>query len=132
MKALRGESLEEYLKWLGVFLQLVSFKVGDGTRIRFWHDLRCGKVALKYSYPKLYLIARNKEALVSDYLDSSNSYVHWNLSFIRAIQNWKPESLDSFLNLLYSSKTYQREVDRMLWTVASSHGFEVRSYYKTL
>ena len=69
---------------------------------------------------------------MSTYLDSSVSSIYWNLSFIRAILDWELESLDSFLNLLYSSKTHPREVDRMLWTPASSHGFEVTSYYKML
>jgi hypothetical protein len=42
------------------------------------------------------------------------------------------ESLDSFLNMLYSLKTHMGEATRMLWTLASNHGFDVKSYYKTL
>ena len=42
------------------------------------------------------------------------------------------ESLDSFLNMLYSLKTHTWEATRMLWTLARNHGFDVKSYYKTL
>jgi hypothetical protein len=35
--------------------------------------------------------------------------------------------LDSFLNLLYSSKTHPRFVDRMLWIPTRNHSFEVKS-----
>jgi hypothetical protein len=120
------------LKWLGVSCQSCFLQGEDRTCNRFWHDLRCGKMALKCSYPELYSIAHNKNVLVSNYLDPSSSFVHWNSSFIRAVQDWDLESLDSFFNLLYTSKTHSREVNRMLWTSASNHDFEVRSYYKML
>ena len=68
---------------------------------------------------------------MSDYLDSSGSSINCNPSFTWAIQNWELESLDSFLNLFYLSKTHPGEADRMLWTLASNNDFEVKSY-KTL
>jgi hypothetical protein len=69
---------------------------------------------------------------VADYLDSFESSSHWNSSSIRATQDCELESLDSFLNLLNSSKTHMDEVDSMLWTLGSNHSFDVKSYYKTL
>jgi hypothetical protein len=59
--------------------------------------------------PELFSIARDKEALAFDYLDSSGSYVHWNPSFFRVVRDWELESLVAFLDLLYSSKTSLRE-----------------------
>lgn len=47
------------------FSNFVSYKVGDDFRIRFWHDVRCRKEALKYSFSELYSISRKKEALGS-------------------------------------------------------------------
>lgn len=29
---------------------------GDGTRVKFWLDVRCGDMSLKESFPKLYLV----------------------------------------------------------------------------
>jgi hypothetical protein len=68
----------------GSFSNFESYRVGDASRIHFWHDEWCGEGALKYSFSEFYSITRNKEALVSDYLDLSNSSIHWNPSFIRA------------------------------------------------
>jgi hypothetical protein len=113
-KALQGVPLEEYSNWLGDFSNFVSFKVGDGARIRFWHDVWCEEAALKSSFLELYSITCDKEALVSDYLDSSGTYIHCNPSFIKAIQDWEQESLVSFLNLIFASKTHLRDADRIL------------------
>jgi hypothetical protein len=68
-----GLSLWRYIRknW-GVFSNFVSYKVGDGLRIHFWHDIWCSDSALKCSFPELFFLARNKEALVSDYMDRSS------------------------------------------------------------
>jgi hypothetical protein len=71
-------------------------RLGMGPRIHFWHDVWCGKAALKTIFPYLYLIAREKETVISDYLNSSKISFHWNPSFTRAVQDWELESLDSF------------------------------------
>jgi hypothetical protein len=53
--------------------------------LHFWQDVECGKVTLKSLFPELHSIARDKEALVSDYMNSSGAYVHWNPSFLRVV-----------------------------------------------
>jgi hypothetical protein len=73
-------------------------RVWDGSRLRFWHDVWCEKANMKSLFPKLVSLAREKDALVSDYLDSSISYAHW------AVQDWELESLVAFLDF-YSLKT---------------------------
>lgn len=60
----------------------------------------CGEVTLDSMFPELYSIARNKEALVSDYMYSSGIYVHWNPAFVKVVQDWELESLVAFLDLL--------------------------------
>jgi len=66
------------------FSKFVSFKVGDGSCIRFFGMMYGAvKLALKPSFPKLYSIARDKESLVLDYLGSFGTSIHWNPSFIK-------------------------------------------------
>jgi hypothetical protein len=84
----------------GTFSNFVSFRVGNGSHIRFWLDVWCREVNLKSSFPELYVIVRDKEALVLDYLESSSSSFHWNPSFIGAVQVWDLESLNSFPSVL--------------------------------
>jgi len=116
----------------GSFSTFLSYKVGDGSHISFWHDIWCGIKLLKHSFTELYSIARNKEASVSNYLDLSSSFIHWNPSFIRVAHDWELESFDSFFSLLYSSKTHPGELDNLLWTPSSSQRFTVKSYYTLL
>jgi hypothetical protein len=71
----------------GALSNFVSYKVGDGSLIHVWHDVLCGEEALKYSFLEFYSIARKKKALVSNYLGFSSSLIHWNLSFIRVVQD---------------------------------------------
>lgn len=56
------------------FSNYISYKVGDGLHIRSWHDIWCGDSALKWSFPKFFSLARNKEALVLEYMDHSNPH----------------------------------------------------------
>jgi hypothetical protein len=91
--------------------------VGDNSYIHFWQDVWCREGALKYSFLGFYSIVCNKEALVTCYLDFSSSLILWNPSFIRTAHDWELESLNSFLNLLYSSNTHLGEVNCMLWTI---------------
>jgi hypothetical protein len=36
------------------FSKYLFFSVGDGTRVRFWHDRWCGSTPLKEAYPELF------------------------------------------------------------------------------
>jgi hypothetical protein len=88
---IQKEKLECHTGWafggiLGIvggnnFSNLVSYRVGDGSRIRFLHDVWYEEVALKSSFPELYSLARNKEASVSNYVDPSSTYIHWSPRF---------------------------------------------------
>jgi hypothetical protein len=50
----------------------VWFEVGDGSRIRFWHDVYCGDQTFKEAFPVWFSIACHKEALVADHVQFSN------------------------------------------------------------
>lgn len=86
----------------GSFSNFVSYKVGNGSHIRFRHDMWCREGVLKYSFTKFYSIAHNKEALVSTYLDLSSSPILWNPGFNRAAHDWELKSLDSFISIYYT------------------------------
>jgi hypothetical protein len=104
----------------GSFSNFLSYKVGDGSHISFSHDVWCGIEPLKHSFSELYSTAQNNEAFVSNNLDLSSSFIHWNPNFIKAAHEWELEYFDSFFSLLYSSKTHPGEVDNLLRTASSS------------
>ena len=52
------------MRVLGKFSCHTKFKVGDGFKVRLWHDLWCRDKALKEVFPNLYGIACAKDASV--------------------------------------------------------------------
>ena len=51
------------------FPPTTMFSVGNGRRVRFWKDCWCGEEPLSLSFPSLFSLAVNKEALVLDVWD---------------------------------------------------------------
>ena len=57
-------------EWEIVFSQDV-FSLRNGRRLRFWLDAWCGEDAFCNSFPSLFALAPNKEALVAEMWESS-------------------------------------------------------------
>jgi hypothetical protein len=59
----------------GKFYSHTRFEVGDGSKVRFWHDLWCGDMALKDVFPVLFGIAHTKDALVEAHMKFSGGAI---------------------------------------------------------
>jgi hypothetical protein len=66
-----------------VFYSHSRFVVGDGSKIKLWHDIWCEDQALKVTLPILYSIGRFKEAAMVDHLELSSASDQWNINFLR-------------------------------------------------
>jgi hypothetical protein len=84
------------------------------------------------SFLELYSLARIPEATVTDHLRLQGSSFHWDIAFIRAVQDWELEAVTSFMELLYLCFTIQGGSDFVRWSLSSSSKFDVKSYYKKL
>lgn len=58
-----------------VFSSFVIYEVGDGFKIRFWHDLWCVDLPLNATFPYLFSIAHYKEAWVLDNMQFINENI---------------------------------------------------------
>ncbi|XP_077251907.1 uncharacterized protein LOC143891153 [Tasmannia lanceolata] len=56
----------DILKMSFLFMLNVRFRVYGGARISFWQDVWCGDVSFKCRFPRLFSMASNREAFVSD------------------------------------------------------------------
>jgi hypothetical protein len=86
----------------GTICRHIRFQVGDGSKVRFWHDLWCGDMTLKDAFPILFGIACAKDAPVEAHMELSDDVIQWNVSFARSAQDWEMDAFVSFYRLLYS------------------------------
>jgi hypothetical protein len=54
------------------FSRFVRYELGNGYKVRFWHDLWCGEQPLKVSYPNLFSFALCKDAWAVDHIQFGN------------------------------------------------------------
>ena len=99
-----------------------TFRVGKGTKIRFWLDTWCSSFALNLSFPELYAIEVNKGETVVDVWD-------WKLEpqFCQSLQSLGGGHVGKLLNDLQKVKVTS-ELNRVSWLGAIS--FSVRATYK--
>jgi hypothetical protein len=76
----------------------------------------CKDRPLKESFPELFCLARNRDALMADLRVVSNNVVNWDISFIKLVHDWEVDSISSFINALYSARVGWGGDDKLCWT----------------
>jgi hypothetical protein len=87
--------------------------MGDGSKIRLWHDVWYGEKALKEAFSDIYNIAYVKDASGTVYLELSSGSLKWNVSFIRAAHDWEMDVFALFFNLLYLYRVRREDEDKL-------------------
>jgi hypothetical protein len=98
---------------LFLFLRFVKYEVGDGSKIRLWHNLWCGDQRMKEVFPELFSIARCEEAWLANNMQFSNGIIQWNVSFLRSIQDWEVDLAIVCFGKSYSLKWRQDGEDHI-------------------
>jgi hypothetical protein len=114
------------------FVPFISFRVGDGESVKFWHDKWRGGIPLKVQYPELFSISRDKDASVVALSSFRNGKLHWEIKFSQNVQDWELESMTSFMDLIYSLTLDGNGMDKLCWNGMEQRGFSVQSYYRFL
>ena len=104
-----------------------SFKVKDGSQIRFWMDTWLENQPLKDKFPSLFNIVRRKQDSVATVLAS----IPLNISFRR---NLGGRNLRDWHRIVASLQdvNLQGERDVFVWALHSSGTFSVKSMYAAL
>ena len=125
-----GVSLWRFIRsgWLN-FSKLLSYDVGDDTRVKFWKHVWCGDCTFQEAFLELYCLSRSKESLVVEVMCWFAGRIHWNVQFRHPPQDWEQESFDLFMGMVYSSTMWGFGPDKVCWKLAKSRGFEVRGFY---
>ena len=110
------------------FKSLVHFEVKDGSRVLFWHDVWCGDRSLKTQFPSLFRMARHKNATVLDVVFWNGDVYHWDLSFVRSLNDWEEDSICSLLALLAGKEVLPQGNDVIVWPLNSKGSFSIKSF----
>ena len=110
------------------FSRYIQFQIGDGTRGKFWQDIRCGDNPLSMCFPDLFRISNDKEADLADLMQFPNGVLLWDLEFLQEIHDRESKLLSVFWDVIYGVSLRGIGEDKMCWTLAKSKGFEVSNY----
>ena len=109
----------------------MMFKVGKGTKVKFWTDHWCGNAALSRIFPQLFASAVHRNATVNEVWDSSLGQGGWNLRFARDSNDWELDLIGALFNMLRDFKISQEE-DSVLWKGGGQGTFGDREAYNLL
>jgi hypothetical protein len=102
----------EIYEGVGSFSCFVIYEVGDGSKIKFWHDLWCRDQSLKARFSNLFNIARCEEAWVANYKQFFNENLQCNISFTKSAHDWEVDFVTSSFDLLYSIRLREGSEDK--------------------
>ncbi|RVW72592.1 Transposon TX1 uncharacterized 149 kDa protein [Vitis vinifera] len=109
----------------------MTFKVGKGTKIRFWKDTWCGDVELARRFPQLFSVAAQKGATVGDLWDQNAGQGEWNLRFLRSFNDWELPLVEELLQILRNQRINLEE-DLAVWKGGKNGQFGVTDAYGTV
>ena len=63
-------------------------------------------------FPEIFFISCDQDSSIAGLLQFNNGMKHWDLHFSRPVQAWELDSLDRFIDLIYSSSVSGRGMTR--------------------
>jgi hypothetical protein len=109
------------------FLNYESFKVGNGSQIRFWEDRWLGDQPLKIKFPVLFNIVRKKQDSMANIFWSSPL----NISFRRSLVGQNLRDWNRIVSWL-TDLNRQDIPDVFTWSLHSTGQFSVKTMYAAL
>ena len=119
----------------GEFHQMVSFKIGNGNKVRFWEDRWADKNTLKGLFPS-FRISTFSSRPISDFVDQTRlqkeGYTSWNFYFSRNLLDREVLQLQALLQSLEGGHLCNSIEDRRIWLADSSSIFSCKSIFAWL
>ena len=115
------------------FHQLVLFKVGNGSRVRFWEDVWVGENSLEAMFPSLFRLSSLKSQPILEFYNQSSlplvGNTCGNLHFLQSLLDREIDQLLELLQILETKMVCSSVEDRRDWIVNSSGGFFCKSAF---
>lgn len=114
------------------FLDNCLIKVGDGRRIKFWHDKWCGAASVKHKFPNLITLSSAKFGSLHIFCAMKSSFNGWNFLYRRPLYAWELADEARLFDLLSPAPSLRLDcVDSLAWMAAAAGSgmFTVSSLY---
>ncbi|CAL5385255.1 unnamed protein product [Camellia sinensis] len=112
------------------YLVQFQIKVGNGCRIKFWHDKWAGVRCLKDEYPRLFSLSNDKEATLSIFYARKSSLEEWKFSFRRDLYDWEKAEVTNLVAGLGEAPSLSIDVEDCAVRKGSTDGsFKVSDIY---
>ena len=108
-----------------------KFRVGNGTRVRFWTDFWCGPSTLSHSFPSLFEIVANKSITMAEAWNHLDDEGGWNRNCVRAFNDWVIDLVVNLLHVLQNERV-STALDRVIWKGAVDATFTICNAYNLL
>lgn len=122
------------LHWISVWKGILSsyndlianthWRVGWGNEINFWHDSWCEEGNLKSVFPSIYVIAQQKNMLVSEAFDRLG---HCCIAVNRNLNDWELEDFEKFLSLM-ARVHLSDSPDTLVWKLKKNGKSSINSF----
>ncbi|GMJ09448.1 hypothetical protein HRI_004614100 [Hibiscus trionum] len=110
----------------------MKFKIGRGDAISFWHDSWLHDVPLKTKYPRMFVLAINKNGKIEEFGSRGTTGWAWDVRMRRNLADWE---LDLWMGLMsdLSCVTLDfQENDRLVWVGNGEGVYTTKSCRKLL
>ncbi|KAK3217760.1 hypothetical protein Dsin_011730 [Dipteronia sinensis] len=68
---------------LKVMEEGIKLVIGNGSKVRFWHDIRMDSVSLREAFPRMFALATIKDGFITDYGDWIGNVWQWKVKLRR-------------------------------------------------
>lgn len=112
---------------------LYDFKIGirscgSGNSVLFCTDIWIGELSLARSFPNLFVVASNKQCIISSQYRIIQGLRVWDIKFNRRLNENQKVDLFNLINLLDSYPW--KDKDEYIWRWDKSGIFSIKSFYK--
>ncbi|KAF5185180.1 Reverse transcriptase zinc-binding domain, partial [Thalictrum thalictroides] len=113
------------------FKEGISYKLGNGLRISFWHNEWMGVSDLAARFPLIYTLYILKGASVRDMRQGTENGDIWQIQLRRSLRDWERPVLDDMLERI-GVAVFTEERDCWCWKWSKKGSFTIKSMYKHL
>nr|KYP59667.1 Putative ribonuclease H protein At1g65750 family [Cajanus cajan] len=114
------------------FDKLIEWRVGVGSKVRFWLDKWVGPTNLAVAFPRLFISSDQQLASIAEIGAFVNGEWVWHLRWRRNRFEWEIPLEQQLLRLINSRIFNSSQCDSWSWVAESSGMFSVKSAYQII